>query len=248
MAIDPVRCAPLVVLVLFGALASGCMSCLNGGNYGDGPPGPSTKSEYVSPSKQESIRKMWAAGAQEASARCDAMVRSLVEGAVFVADGERAPRAKELLGHECGPFTKQERKNFDDPLTPKPLLDANPLLCDRLKRTTPPEAFVMRYEGKALYWYLFSYEEVGDRLRMLDLYTKVPVMVPELHAACYLQVTHEAKDVGVAPIWPASGNPCWGGPTLETLDLNQTELDLCYTYRHPFRRTTKKLETDQDGR
>jgi len=177
------------------------------------------------------------------------MLRSLVAGTVYVAaESDPAPRAKELLDHECGPFSKEERKNLEWKYARKPLLDTNPQLCDRLKQSTRPEAFVLRYEGKRLTWYLFSYQDVGDRLRILDLYTKVAVVIPELHADCNPRVDSPIDDVGSAPLWQEGKHSCWGGPTLETLDPDQVPLSLCYTYRHPFRRTSKKLETDQDGR
>ncbi len=79
--------------------------------YGDpGNPCRAPAGKPIGHAEEERIRQGWIVGAQESAARCRVRVDGMIAGAVFVAAGERSPRAKELVAHECGAFNEEERE------------------------------------------------------------------------------------------------------------------------------------------
>jgi hypothetical protein len=190
------------------------------------------------------------AGAQAEDKRCDDRVAALFAGTVFVADGERSPRAKELLANECGPTTAVEVRSCDDVAHP-PLRKTNPALCERLAKATPPEGFALRQEGGGVTFYYFAFDEVDGRLRMRDVYSKVAMDPgslfwgsPPKHGPCWFRSI--ARDVGSAPIYAAGQPKGWYSLTLDSEDPDTARIGLCYG-RHAFRRASQKLEVSDGG-
>ena len=261
-ALHAATCVParrsLLVAMLAGTVTTvGVGACfLNGGMYADPPAREPKNGRWVgrlSAAEEGSFHAREVAD-QDAQSHCDATIDSLARrGTVFVAEGERSPRAKELLSNECGPFTPEQRTHYAEPGVAKPLADANPALCDRLRLATPPEAFAVRYEGSRLYWNYFTYLEVGGQLRVLDLYSKAPVVVSERMGRCDLVAPDatDPADVGILPMWQSGGQSGWG-PNLDTFDAERNAyhpdlviLSLVYTYHHPFR--AQHVTVDFDG-
>jgi len=265
MALDRRRLVPLAAAIaaaavlavsFWSALGAMLSACLCVPMYGD--PTNSCKvpeGKKVSPAEEASVRRAWIAGAGEASERCRVRMDALGAGAVFVADGERAPRAKELLAHECGPFTPEEVKRFHDGFRHPPLRETNPALCDALAQSAPPEAFALRKEGASLYFVYFTYAEVDGKLRVLDVYTKVAMDLssqwfgspPVMNAQCPLTAAHDAGDLGAAPLYAPWGHNCWGGVSLLSEDPERATIDLCYSGKNSFRHTSEPLEAVRDG-
>jgi hypothetical protein len=232
-----------------GVTISGCV-CIP--MYGEPTNSCSAKSgKHVSASEEKATRNAWIAGANEESERCGKRMKALVAGTVFVADGDLAPRAAELLKHECGPFTRNEEEYFRNPKVPPPLRKTNPALCDRLAAGAPPEAFALRQEGKTLYFYYFAYDEVAGGLRMRELYSKIAMdpaslwfgTPPMLNALCSLQRVPGSDDEGTAPL----SHYCWGNVMLTSEDPALATPRLCYGHEHKFRRTDLKLEVGDGG-
>jgi hypothetical protein len=230
--------------------------------YGD-PESPCSAphGKAMSAAESERIRKGSIAAARRAGDLCLWRVHDLVGGAVFVAEGDRSPRAHELLEHECGPPAAPGEPN---PHLDPALRDTNPALCARLAAAPPPpEAFTLRKEGGIVYFVYFSYDEAG-KLRVRDVYTKVAVNFGDLYfssppvvdADCPIDPAADARDLGVAPIWwPHSGHsPCWGGNSLNIGDVqlpqpdtNRVMVTLCYEHILWFRRSRAPLEDAPDG-
>jgi hypothetical protein len=246
----------LVVLAgAFLALGSTLSACLCIPMFGDPTNScKATSGGAMSPAEETENRKKWQAGAQMASERCDARYKGLLAGTVFVADGERSPRAKELLRKECGPFTEAEKKYFHDGVVHLPLRETNPQLCDRLATATPPEAFTLKEEGGVVSFYYFTYDAAGDRLRVRDVYSKIAMdpsslrfgSPPAIGGACFLHPAASARDEGAALLYASAGYNCWGMLTLASEDPDTAQIALCYGAA-TFKRTTQKLEGFGDG-
>jgi hypothetical protein len=244
---------PLLVLA---AVASGgaLLNCLSWLNFGERKyhvhsewhePPPMTPEEVTAFRAREAARERFQ---QE---QCAATIASLVRGDVFLAEGDRTPRADELLANECGPGAKRERADPAYP-RPEPLLDTNPAACEELRTSKRAEGFSIRYEGNVLHWYYFTYEDMGRALRVLELYSKMPLMPPRYHAGCHIGVA-DVPDVGRFPMWYPHLFNTWGGFAIaEDSDSGQPDVisvrmpsrDLTAHRTALFRLSTKRLEVD----
>jgi hypothetical protein len=219
------------------------MSCLN---YGEGPPPPSHRHLGADEAAYERATS-------KATLHCDDMYRSLVGGDIFLAERGESPRARELLTNECGTPSPEQRVRADRLPQLKPLGDTNPALCARMKTEVRPEGFALRYEGRTLYWYYFSYVRIGGRIHPLDLYSKIPVEAPFENASC--EPTPTGGDTGSAPVSGTAELPCRWIPSLNAYDEKRDSYyrDVvtvwgCYGGRTTFRRATESLEVDaHDG-
>ncbi len=240
-----------------GAAAATCVggfwlvvgSALNGccaGMYGDpGNPCRAPAGKPISHAEEERIRQGWIAGAQEAAARCRVRVDAMIAGAVFVAAGERSPRAKELVAHECGTFNEDQLAHFKDPVVPPPLRWTNPALCDRLAAGALPEGLALRQDGGTLYFYYFTYEDVGGRLVVRDVYTKLAMdpgslyfgNPPRMSSACRLAPTEDGRDEGIAFLYRPHGFHCFEDLTLESEDPSTAKIRLVMNIIHFAERT-----------
>jgi hypothetical protein len=152
--------------VLLPLLATSCAASWFGGG-----PSPRSGGGFIGISREDAKKQR--EGVARDRAVCKAVVDRLMNGEVYVAVGERSPRAKILLEDEC------DAKQIEAYSAPRGLgastpwlLRHTPRLCETLKTNHPDEAFrLVREDGKLFFEY-FGYEATAQGPKIVQTYSR----------------------------------------------------------------------------